>query len=131
MKGETLIWISYADENFDVAELALEHGHLNSSLQNAQQAVEKYLKAVVIEMDLKFSRTHSIRELVRILVEQGVVVNIYDDEMDLIDTIYLPSKYPIYSALPDAMPDQVICRDALNIAKRVKDSVFAILNSKT
>lgn len=128
MKDETLIWISYANENFDVAKLALEHGHLNSSLQNAQQAIEKILKAVVVERDIKFSLTHGIRELVRVLLEQGVAVNIYDDEMDLIDTIYLPSKYPIYSALPDAVPDQVICRDVLNIAKRVKDSVFAILN---
>ena len=111
--------------------MALEHGHLNSSLQNAQQAIEKYLKAVIVERDLKFLRTHSIRELVRRLSEQGVIVNIYDDEMDLMDTIYLPSKYPIYSALPNAMPDQAICKDALNIAERVKASVSVILNFKT
>jgi len=43
MKDETSTWLSYADENLDVAELALEHGHLNFCLQNAQQAVEKYL----------------------------------------------------------------------------------------
>jgi len=48
MKDETLIWLSYADENLDVAGLALEHGHLNACLQNAQQAVEKYLKAVIV-----------------------------------------------------------------------------------
>jgi HEPN domain-containing protein len=128
MKDETLTWISYADENLDVAELALEHGHLNSSLQNAQQAIEKYLKAVIVERDLKFLRTHSTRELIGRLAEQGITVNISDDEMDLIDTIYLPSKYPIYSALPDAMPDQSICKDALDIAERVKTSVSAILN---
>lgn len=45
MKDETHTWLSYADENLNIAKLALEHGHLNSSLQNAQQAVEKYLKA--------------------------------------------------------------------------------------
>ena len=38
MKDETRIWISYADENLDVAVLALDHGHLNACLQNAQQA---------------------------------------------------------------------------------------------
>lgn len=42
MKNETRIWISYANENLDVARLALEHGHFNASLQNIQQAVEKY-----------------------------------------------------------------------------------------
>ncbi|MFH1626021.1 MAG: HEPN domain-containing protein [Pseudomonadota bacterium] len=47
MKDETRMWLSYADENLEVAVLALEHGHLNSCLQNAQQAVEKYLKACI------------------------------------------------------------------------------------
>jgi HEPN domain-containing protein len=44
MKDETGSWIDYADENLDVAVLACDHGHLNACLQNAQQAVEKYLK---------------------------------------------------------------------------------------
>ena len=87
MKDETVIWLSYADENLDVAELALEHGHLNSCLQNAQQAVEKYLKAVIVERELEFRRTHNIRELIGILADQGITVDISHDEMDLMDTI--------------------------------------------
>ena len=67
MKDETLTWISYADENLDVSTLALEHGHLNACLQNAQQAVEKYLKALIVENGLRFVRTHSVQELVGIL----------------------------------------------------------------
>lgn len=128
MKNETRIWISYANENLDVARLALEHGHLNSSLQNIQQAVEKYLKAVIVEKDLEFRRTHSIRELVGILTDQGIRVNISDDEMDLMDAIYLPSKYPIYSALPNALPEPEICRDALKFAEKVQASISGILN---
>ena len=52
MRDETRIWITYADENFKVSLLALENGYLNACLQNAQQAVEKYLKAVIIKFDL-------------------------------------------------------------------------------
>jgi len=48
MKDETLIWLSYADENLDVAGLALEHGHLNACLQNAQQAVPPCLRRFLI-----------------------------------------------------------------------------------
>jgi HEPN domain-containing protein len=66
MKDETRTWLSYADENLDVAGLALEHGHLNSCLQNFQQAVEKYPKAVIVERDLEFRRTHNMREVVAI-----------------------------------------------------------------
>ena len=62
MKDETRTWLSYADENLDVAGLAFDHGHHNACLQNVQQAVEKYLKAVIVERDLEFRRTYSIRE---------------------------------------------------------------------
>jgi hypothetical protein len=69
MKEETRTWISYADENLDVAGLAFDHGHLNACLQNAQ----------------------------------------------------------LYSALPQALPDNVICRDALGVARKVKDLITEIL----
>ena len=127
MKDETHTWLSYADENLDVAELSLAHGHLNACLQNAQQAVEKYLKAVIVERDLEFRRTHSIRELLGLLAAQGIALSVSEDEMDLMDSIYIPSKYPIYSALPQALPDPGICRDALTIAKKVKDHTTGIL----
>ncbi len=128
MKDEARTWLAYADENQDVAALAFEHGHLNSCLQNAQQAVEKYLKAVVIEKGLEFRRTHSIRELAGLLSDQGITVNISHDEIDLMDTIYLPSKYPVYSALPNALPNPEICADALKIAKNVRASISVIFN---
>ena len=127
MRDDTGTWLSYADENLDVAELAFDHGHLNACLQNAQQAVEKYLKAMIIDRDIEFRRTHSIRELIRTLSAKGIEVNISEDEMDLMDSIYVPSKYPIYSALPHTTPDRAICRDALAIARKVKDIVSVTL----
>jgi HEPN domain-containing protein len=127
MKDETLTWLSYADENFDVAMLAFKHGHLNSSLQNVQQAVEKYLKAIIIEKNIELKRTHSIRELVILLSANGISVDINDDEQDLLDSIYIPSKYPVYSALPDAMPGPDICERALKMVEKVKVSINRIL----
>ena len=40
-----------------------------------------------------------------------------------IDSIYLSSKYPIGSALPDFYPDTDICTNCLEIAYRVKMDV--------
>ena len=57
---------------------------------------------------MELRRTHSIRELVNILTANGVTVSISEDDMDLLDTIYIPSKYPAYSALPRTLPDQEI-----------------------
>ena len=121
MKDETRTWLSYADENLDVAELAFEHGHLNACLQNAQQAVEKYLKAIIVERDLEFRRSHNIRELLGLLTAQDIALSVTEDEMDLMDSIYVPSKYPVFSALPQALPDTSICHDALSIAHKVKN----------
>lgn len=127
MKDETRTWLSYAEENLDVAVLSFDHGHLNACLQNAQQAVEKYLKAVIVERDMEFRRNHSIRELVGILAAQDIALRVSDDEMDLMDSIYVPSKYPVYSALPQSLPDPAICRDALSIAHKVKKLTTGIL----
>lgn len=128
MKDETVTWLSYADENLEVAELSFDHGHLNACLQNVQQAVEKYLKAVIIERNLEFRRTHSIRELLGILADQDIGLSIAEDDVDLMDSIYVPSKYPVYSAIPKAIPDSSICRDALSIAHKVKNLTAEILN---
>jgi len=95
MKDEILTWLSYADENLDVAGLALDHGYLNACLQNAQQAVGKYLKALIVEREAEFRRTHSIRELVGLLAAHHIPLSISEDEMDLMDSIYVPSKYPV------------------------------------
>ena len=45
------------------------------------------------------------------------------------DSIYVPSKYPVYCALPQTLPDPAICRDALSIAHKVKDLTTGILKA--
>ena len=116
MKHETRTWLAYADENLEVAVL-----------QNAQQAVEKFLKAVIVERDLEFRRTHSIRELIGIMAAVDIDAGMSEDEMDLMDSIYVPSKYPVYSALPQTTPAPEICHDTLKIARSVRESVHTIL----
>ncbi|MBI4776796.1 MAG: HEPN domain-containing protein [Deltaproteobacteria bacterium] len=127
MKDETRTWLSFADENLAVARLTLEHGHLNACLQNAQQAVEKYLKAMIVELDIEFRRTHSIRELAGLLGSQDISVVLAEDEMDLMDAIYVPSKYPVYTALPYMEPETAICEEALEIAGKIRKRVWVTL----
>ncbi len=54
MRDETRAWLTYADENFEVAKLVLSHGYVNACLHNVQQTIEKALKAVVIERGSNF-----------------------------------------------------------------------------
>jgi HEPN domain-containing protein len=115
------LWIQFARENFQVAEIAMKSGLLNPCLENAQQAAEKALKAVIVGRGHSVRRTHSIEELVEDLNRIGVDAGINTDESELMDSIYKPSRYPVESALPMSMPSEEICRKCLDIAQRALD----------
>ena len=128
MKDETKKWLEYADENLRSARLLLDSELFNPCLQNVQQAVEKMLKALLMESTKKIKKTHSMNELVNILDKHGLNVDITEDDCDLLDSIYLPSKYPLGSILPDFEPDLQTCRKCVALAERVWDSVTSLLS---
>lgn len=123
MKDETLAWLDYANENLAVAELCLGHGHLNACLYNTQQAVEKFLKAWMVEQDLPFRKTHAVLALWQSLMDYGLKTTLTEEECALLDSVFMPSCYPLFSILPDSAPDRALCEACLRIARRVKDSL--------
>jgi len=123
MKDETRLWLSYAEENFEMARLALERGYLNACLQNAQQAVEKALKAVLVERQGEFPKTPSIRELARVAAAAKAAAEITTEECDLLDSIYIPSKYPVFGVLPEQFADWKAGVQCVGIAERVLASI--------
>jgi len=128
MKEETKKWLDYADDNLRSANLLLDNKLFNPCLQNVQQAVEKMLKALLVESSIKLKKTHSINELVKILANNNLKVDISEDECDLLDSIYLPSKYPLGSVLPYFEPDVQICKKCIATAERVRYSIESILS---
>lgn len=129
MNAEWRLWIRYADENSQTAALCFENGLFNACLQNAQQAVEKALKALCIASSLPVKKTHSIRELVADLRRGGVKLDFAEEDIDLLDSIYLPSKYPLGSALPDFNPDSSLARRCLTLMNKISDGVQSRLKT--
>jgi len=82
----------------------------------------------LVESAKKIKKTHSINELVSILAENGLNVDITEDECDLLDSIYLPSKYPLGGILPDFEPDVQTCRQCIAVADRIRDSVASLMS---
>jgi len=123
MKDETCAWLNYAAENLAVAELSLAHNHLNACLHNAQQAVEKYLKALMIENELPFKKTHAIFVLWQSLTDNGLDTVLTEEDCALLDSVFMPSRYPFFSILPDATPDRATCEKCIQIARRVGETI--------
>jgi HEPN domain-containing protein len=116
MSDEASVWLQYARENLQVAQMTLESGLLNPCLQNAQQAVEKALKAVLVHRNIPLKRTHSIRDLNRDLLRDGLETNLTEDDCELLDSIYVISKYPLDSVLPHSPPDLGVCQRCVELA---------------
>ncbi|MCI5130473.1 MAG: HEPN domain-containing protein [Candidatus Electrothrix sp. EH2] len=127
MRDETRRWLHYAEENLASARLLLQSGLFNPCLQNVQQAVEKALKAVLMEKAVRLKKTHDILALKYLLHEHGFEVDLSDDDCDFLNSIYLPSKYPIGSVLADYEPDATICREAVAVAEKVRLSVGQLI----
>lgn len=119
MKIDPKHWLAYARDNLAVCRLCLSSGLWNPCLENAQQTVEKSLKALGSQQALINKRTHGIRVLWQDLMDVGFAADMEVAECILIDSIFMDSKYPGYGVLPDGPPDEATCRQCLAIAERV------------
>jgi HEPN domain-containing protein len=127
MQEEAKRWLAYSEENFEAAKILLQSNLYNPCLHNVQQSIEKALKSVLIEKIISSKKTHNILELKTFLGNIDVAVDLTEDECDFLDSIYLPTKYPLGSALPSFYPDKTICDNSISIAERVLNNVKRLL----
>lgn len=127
MKDETKTWLDYSKDNLESSKILIKRKLYNPCLQNIQQSVEKALKAILIEQTIKLKKTHSITELRNILKENKINIDLDEDDCDFLDSIYLPSKYPVINILPLYEPDDEICQKGIKIAESVVNSVQNIV----
>lgn len=127
MQKETESWLTYSEENLEAAKVLLESELYNPCLHNIQQSIEKSLKSLFIENSIPFKKTHNIMELKTILEKNGIAIGLTKDECDFLDSIYLPTKYPVGSALPYFYPDKSICKNSILLAERVIKEVKSLI----
>ena len=123
MKDETTAWLSYADENLDVAELSLANNHLNACLHNAQQAVEKYLKAYLVWRQTEFPKTHNIANLLDLVSSSQEQLAISLDAATVLTKYAVESRYP--GDLPEICFEEAC--EAVRLAEESKKQILARL----
>ncbi len=93
MKPETQRWIRYGETGLEAASLALEHNLLRISLFHSHEAVEKILKAILVEArNEQPEKTHNLPYLAN---ELGIELT--EAHKEFLRKLYwelIPSRYP-------------------------------------
>ena len=129
MRDETKYWLQFAEDNLNAAKVLAASNLYNPCLHNIQQSIEKTLKSIFIEKGKPLIKTHNILELNNLLNKMEVYLTISTDECEFLDSIYLPSKYPVGSSLPHFYPDKEICSKSILLADRVLAEVKQLLST--
>jgi len=137
MKKQAEDWIVLADKDLYVCEIILkdEYALTNIVAFHCQQAIEKYLKAFLIEKGSFLIKTH---DLIRLNEMVNEIKNMGLDENKLmeINEVYVESRYPgELGLMPDGMPSNEQAREFIDFAKEVmtiiKNELQAENNIKT
>ena len=122
MKNITKDWILMADKDLSAAEILSkeEYPLTNIVVFHCQQAIEKYLKAFLVENDIPIIKTHDLIKLNDVIKE---IIDLKIDETNLllVNDIYSESRYPgEIGLLPDGLPTNEQAKDFIEYAKEIK-----------
>lgn len=121
-------WIQKAEHDLGVAKLTLENKpeFTDSICFHSQQAVEKYLKAYLILLDIAYQKTHNLVYLLDLIKEKE---DISDDYYDLIEKL---EDYAVEIRYPDDWFEPTLedAQEAYEIANKLKDFILGKIKPK-
>ncbi|HXC02718.1 MAG TPA: HEPN domain-containing protein [Opitutaceae bacterium] len=114
MKPETKEWVSKAEGDFyDVLRgiRARKHPNYDSVCFHAQQCIEKYLKAYLVEAKVSFPKTHDLSRILDVVTSLEPMWETWRADLDLLTSFAVEYRYPGESATrEDARRAHGICR---------------------
>jgi HEPN domain-containing protein len=89
-------WVDKADHDLGSAKLIFTHlpGYFDTISFHCQQAVEKYLKSILVFNDLDFQRTHNLVYLLDLLSEKVTIDESRYDKAILLNGYSVQIRYP-------------------------------------
>jgi len=122
MKNLTKDWIFMADRDLSAAEILSKDDYplTNIVVFHCQQAIEKYLKAFLVENDIPIIKTHDLVRLNKI-IQKIKKLDIDREKLALVNDVYSESRYPAeMGLLPDGMPTNKYAKEFIEYAKEIK-----------
>ena len=134
MRYETKLWFRTAEEDIEDARMFHSAGKYFRTAFFAQQAVEKILKALFIEIAREEPpKIHSVTELYKILKEKSgfEFPKEIEEQLFILNKYYTVSRYPdAANGLPSESVDRIEAERALKIAEEVLSYAGSIIRDK-
>ena len=114
-------WLTFAEQDLRMAELALGAEIFNQTCFHAQQCVEKCLKACLTAGGELVPRTHLIADLLQqVLASAQAAIADLEEDLLALDQFYIPTRYPdaLPGSLPEGLPQHPHADMALTTARR-------------
>jgi len=122
MKDLTKEWIkkSEGDVGTAVRESSVKEGtNWDAVCFHAQQAVEKYLKGILQEIEKPFSKTHDLSVLLELALSEFPELSVLADDLEWLSAFAVEFRYPGEEALEeDAKHSLAIMERALSLLKQ-------------
>lgn len=132
MKEETSYWFDHAKKDRKAALKLKRDAYLgNIVLFHCQQTIEKILKALLVEISEKVPKIHSVYTLYE-KIPEGIKqrLNFKIEELELIDTIYIDTRYPAdLGILPSGTPTKQDVKEIIDITAAIYNKISKLLDS--
>ena len=124
MKDSIKQWLNNSKEDLESAKYLLQGGYFRGACYHSEQAIEKLLKALLLKKGWDLEKIHSIARLKEIAADYGITLNVDDDDIVFIDSIYR-GRYPGEEGLlPLSEPNAEDAKKAVSIASAIVDEVL-------
>lgn len=116
-------WLEKAEKDLRTAkhEISFQDAVTESICFHCQQAVEKFIKAYLVFLDVTFFKTHEIGELITKCEEKDKQISAFKEEADSLTGYAVEIRYPEELMIPSLAE----AKEAFDVAMRVRKFVLS------
>lgn len=123
-------WLEFAKRDLEAARILLSSSYLaNVVLFHSQQCIEKCLKAYLEEKAINIPKIHSVVKLFSMIpADDRASFDIKEDELDMVDLVYIDTRYPSgFGLLPSGFPTDTDAKELFEVAEKVYASITEVI----